>query len=576
MKPENTRAADAWLRARRHDIAPLARRQHLLAPLLGVTVVLQAWVLARIVDQAAFAGAGLGVLAPLLAALIPLALLRALLAWSDDRLAWRAAQQVRSQVRRTLYDHLRGTGPHPLRDHTRGGLGNVLVDAVEAIGPYFAHYLPARLQLAWLPPLILLAVWPADWVSGLVLLLTAPLAPLFMALIGQAAQRASQRQWRQLARMGGHFLDVLRHLPLLKAFNASRREARRIAQTAEAFRRHTMQVLRLAFLSSAVLEFLAAISIALIAVLAGFRLLDGEMAFFHGLFVLLLAPEFYLPLRRFGAQNHARMEAVAAAGQILEVLALPATAPGESTESPLPHGDLELRDVHFTHPGGDVALAGLELRVASGEHLAIVGPSGAGKTTLLQLLLGFAAPDRGEIRIGGVSLNAAHLAAWRTRIGWVPQRPHLFPGSLRENIALGRPEAPEAAIREAARAASALDFIEALPRGLDTRVGEGSRRLSGGQRQRIALARALLREPDWLLLDEPTAHLDPENARAFVATLAGLRGRIGILHIAHRLEDLRACDRIVVLEAGRVVDEGDWQTLASRPGPFRALLEEPA
>ncbi len=577
MKPDDHRAAEAWLRERRHDIAPLARRQRLIAALLGVLVVLQAWVLARIIDQAAFAGAGLNALAPLLVAWVPLLLLRGGLAWTGDRLAWRAAQQVRSQLRRELFDHLRRSGPYPLRERPTGELGNVLVDAVEAIGPYFAHYLPARLLMTLVPPLILLAVWPADWLSGLILLLTAPLVPLFMALIGQAAQRASQRQWRQLSRMGGHFLDVLRHLPLLKAFNASRRETARIAQTAEAFRRRTMQVLRLAFLSSAVLEFLAAISIALVAVLVGFRLLDGEMAFFHGLFVLLLAPEFYLPLRRYGAQNHARMEAIAAAEQILEVLALPAAAPAAtSSQVALRHGALELRDLHFTHPGGDTALAGLDLRIEPGEHLAIVGPSGAGKSTLLLLLLGFIPPESGEIRLAGAPLEAAHLAAWRRRIGWVPQRPHLFPGTLRENIALGCPDAPTETVREAAQAAGILDFIEALPEGFETPIGEGGRGLSGGQRQRIALARALLHRPDWLLLDEPTAHLDPDSERAFVAALRNLRGRVGIVHVAHRLETLHEADRIVVMQGGRVTDSGDWQTLCSRPGPFRDLLEAPA
>ncbi len=573
MSTGNERAADRWLRDQQAGIAPLLRRQHLLAPLLGMLVVLQAWVLARIIDRAAFAGADLAELAPLLAALVPLFVLRALLAWTGDRLAWRAAQQVRSQVRASLFDHLRRAGPYPLHDRRSGELGNVLVDAVEAIGPYYAQYLPARLQLIWLPPLILLAVWPADWLSGLILLLTAPLVPLFMALIGQAAQRASQRQWRQLARMGGYFLDVLRQLPLLKAYNASRREAARIAQTAEAFRRHTLRVLRLAFLSSAVLEFLAAISIALVAVLVGFRLLDGEMAFFHGLFVLLLAPEFYLPLRRFGAQHHARMEAVAAGERILDLLALPAPAAPAAYDPELPRGPLVLRDMHFRHTDGRIGLDGVDLRIAPGEHLAVVGPSGAGKTTLLHLLLGFVTAQRGEIRLGDQPLDASRLRAWRQRLGWVPQRPRLFPGTLRDNIALGWPEAPDAVVRAAARAAGALDFIEALPDGLDTPVGEGGRGLSGGQRQRIALARALLCGPDWLLLDEPTAHLDPDGARAFADTLRTLHGTVGIIQVAHRLETVRHADRILVLAAGRVADEGDWDRLAQRPGPFRALLE---
>ncbi|RMG34979.1 MAG: thiol reductant ABC exporter subunit CydD [Gammaproteobacteria bacterium] len=569
---------DEWLKALPGRAARHFRLLRLLAPLTGALIVAQAWLLARIVDSAAFAGEALDSLTPWLLALLPVILLRFLAQWRSERLADLAAAQVKRELRDELIERIAQAGPVHLANQQSGRLAAGLIDAVEAIDPFLARYLPARILMGMVPLVILMVVLPTDWISGIVLLVTAPLVPLFMTLIGRQAERLNQRQWRELARMGGYFLNVLQALPTLKMFNASRREGTRIARVSEDFRRSTMQVLRVAFLTSAVLEFLAAISIALIAVFIGFRLLDGEMAFFHGFFVLLLAPEFYQPLRNFGVQNHARMEAVAAAEQIGRILSLPITSPQSTATTAADDysGTLSVQGVYFAYGDDRTVLEDLSLEIAPREHLAVVGRSGAGKSTLVNLLLGFIEPDEGSILVGDRPLNACSLAAWRGHIGWVPQRARLFHGSVADNIRLGAPDASMTQVRRAAEAAHALAFIERLPEGFDTLVGEGGQGLSGGQVQRIALARALVRRPDWLLLDEPTAHLDHETERAILETIEALRGRCGIVTIAHRLETLRRADRILVMDRARIVQSGTFEELSRAPGPFAELLHDPA
>ncbi|MGB1111450.1 MAG: ABC transporter ATP-binding protein/permease, partial [Gammaproteobacteria bacterium] len=356
--------------------------------------------------------------------------------------------------------------------------------------------------------------------------------------------------------------------------NAGERERRRIALISQRFRERTMAVLRIAFLSSAVLEFFAAISIALVAVFIGFRLLDGEMQFLYGFFVLLLAPELYLPLRELGAQNHARMEAVAAAQHMVGFLerdALVATGAGERDESPAatpPSGDMVIQDVHFEYEPGRRALDGVSLSFKAGTTTALVGPSGAGKSTLAHALLGFVKPDTGEVRIGDWDIHSTPGEHWQSAIAWVPQRPRLFATTVLENIRLAKPGATRKAVEEAARRAQAFDFIEGLPKGLDTLIGEGGRSLSGGEAQRIAIARALLRDSPYVVMDEPTAHLDGQSQAAVHAAIAELAKGRTLLIIAHRLETVKTADHIVVMDAGQVVQSGDWTSLTTEPGLF--------
>jgi ATP-binding cassette subfamily C protein CydD len=384
--------------------------------------------------------------------------------------------------------------------------------------------------------------------------------------------------------MGAHFLDVIQGLTTLKLFNASRREAQVIAEISEDYRRRTMEVLRVAFLSSAVLEFFATVGIAIIAVFIGFRLyqLDlplpdlvaaPEVSFLSGFFILLLAPEFFLPLRNLGTHYHGRLEAIAAAERIADILATPLPerpSPGRrlADDSPLA---IRFEDVHFSYEAGRQALAGANFALAPGERVALVGPSGAGKTTIASLLLGFGEPDSGRILIDGEPLAELDLDNWRKRLAWLPQRPRLFQGTLLDNIRLGAPDASLEAVRAAAERARAAEFIEQLPDGYQTQAGEQGVGLSGGQIQRIALARAFVRDARLVILDEATASLDPANEALVQAGIDELARDRGMLIIAHRLATVRHVDRILVIVDGRIAEQGTHDALIAQQGHYARM-----
>lgn len=552
-----------WLSAQRRLAGPALNLAVGIGLAGGFLLIWQAWLLARVVNGVVIEGMPLTELWPWLWPLLGVFALRAAIAWVSEQVAFRAAARVKLALRERLYRHLQALGPVFLHGERSGELSGLLVDGVEKLEAYYARYLPQMALIALVPLAILAFVFPLDWISGLVMLLTAPLIPLFMILIGKGAERLNQKQWRELARMSAHFLDVIQGLTTLKLFNASRREARVIAAISDAHRRSTMGVLRVAFLSSLVLEFFATVSIAVVAVLIGFRLLWGEMAFLYGFFVLLLAPEFYLPLRQMGTHYHARMEAIAAAERLVEVLETePPTAPAEPVPVPST-GPYEIRfeGVAYVYPGGRTALAGTSFRIAPGTRVALVGPSGSGKSTAINLLLGFLRPASGQVLIDGQNLAQMEHAAWLRQVAWLPQRPRVFHGSVLDNIRLGRPEADIAAVQEAARQAHAEEFIERLPHGYDTFIGEGGQGLSGGQIQRLALARAFLKDAPLVVLDEPTASLDPESEALVQAALDRLAEGRNLLVVAHRLATVRRADHIVVLDQGRVAENGSHAEL---------------
>ena len=540
----------------------------------GLLLVVQAWLLAGVIDAVVFDAAVLAQVMPGLWGLLALFAVRAVLTWASEQAAFHAAVRVKLQLREMLYRHVQKLGPAWLSGERSGDLVNTLSDGVEALEAYYAQYLPAVSLMALVPLAILVFVFPRDWIAGLVMVFTAPLIPVFMILIGKGAEQRNQRQWRQLALMSAHFLDVIQGLTTLRLFNASRREAQVIARISDQYRQGTMSVLRIAFLSSFVLEFFSTVSIAIVAVLVGFRLYWGDMAFADGLFVLLLAPEFYLPLRNMGTRYHARMEAIGAAERMVDILNTPVTeSAGRSAEAPdLGQTGLRFEAVAFRYPDGRQALQDLHLTIDPGETLALVGPSGAGKTTLINLLMGFLQPQDGRILAGGTPLQTIDIAVWRRQLAWLPQRPQLFPGSVSDNIRLGRPEADGQAVRRAAALAQADDFIEALPQGWDTPVGEGGHGLSGGQVQRIALARAFLRDAPLVLLDEPTANLDVDSEARVQAALRTLAAGRTLVVIAHRLSTVRDADRIAVLDSGRVVQIGTHAQLLETSPLYRRMV----
>ena len=543
----------------------------------GALLIVQALLLAHLIDRAVFRHAALASLAPPLVALAAVFVARAVAVYLGERAAAAAALQVKTRVRTALMEHVQALGPAWFAGTAPGELANTFVDGVEALEAYFSRYLPQATLAVVVPVAILVLVFPIDWISGLVLALTAPLIPVFMILIGKGAQALNERQWRKLSRLSAHFYEVLAGLGTLKAFGAARAEARLVERLSDEYRSSTMSVLRVAFLSSLALEFLATVGIAMVAVLVGFRLLWGDVSFAAGLAALLLAPEFYLPLRNLGQAYHARLAAVAAAERIAGILARPAPPRGGSEPfAPAGAVPLHFSGVTFGYGPGEPAVANIDFSVRAGEKLAIVGPSGAGKSTLLHLLLGFAEPDAGRILVAGRPLTKLDLRDWHRSLAWVPQQPHLFAGTIADNLRMGMPGAGIDDLRRAARAAQADRFIEHLPAGYDTRLGEDGAGLSGGEIRRIAIARALLRDPCLLVLDEPTASLDAESEAAVSAALDRLTHGRTVVTVAHRLHTVRHADRILVLDEGRIAAAGRHDELAAGNPLYRRLVASAA
>ncbi|GAA1832810.1 hypothetical protein GCM10009836_08670 [Pseudonocardia ailaonensis] len=522
-----------------------AVRTHLLVAggcgvaLTGLILV-QAWLVSRTVGRAPSMvgpagsasgdGAGLDALGLLISVVAAVAVARALLAYAGEAAALRSAAKAKSQLRMRLVRHVTA-GPGA---RNAGELTTLATRGLDALDDYFARYLPQLVLAALVPVAVLVVVVRADWISAVAIAATLPLIPLFLALIGMHTQARTRRQWQLLDRLGGHFLDVVEGLPTLALFRRAKAEAALVRTVTEQHRDATMGTLRVAFLSAFALEVLATLSVAIVAVEIGFRLLYGHIDLGTALLVLILAPEAYLPLREVGARFHASMEGIAAAEQVFAVLDEPHALPAAGS-GPAPSGDIVLSGVTVRYPGREEpVLEDLDLTLPAGVTTVITGRSGGGKTTLVSLLLRFLPPTEGRIACGGTDLADVDAAAWRRRIAWVPQDPHLFDDTLAGNIRLGAPDATDEEVRRAASLAELDEVLAELPDGLATRVGERGSRFSSGQRQRVALARAFLRAartPDALvLLDEPTAHLDPDNAAAVRRAVDRLvEGRTAVL-----------------------------------------------
>ncbi|MGA4840872.1 thiol reductant ABC exporter subunit CydD [Streptomyces sp. G45] len=540
--------------------------------LLGAGLaVAQAMLIAEVVVGSFQEGLGVGDLGRPLALLVAVAVGRALVAWLTELAAHRASAAVKSELRGRLVERAGALGPGWLTEQRTGALVTLATRGVDALDDYFSRYLP-QLGLAVVVPVAVLArIVTEDWVSAAIIAGTLPLIPIFMVLIGWATQNRMDRQWRLLSRLSGHFLDVVAGLPTLKVFGRAKAQAESIRTITAEYRRATMRTLRIAFLSSFALELLATISVALVAVTIGMRLVHGDMALYDGLVILILAPEAYLPLRQVGARYHAAAEGLAAAEEIFGVLEAPAPAAGTA---PVPAGGaLRVEDVTVRYPGRDVdAVSGVSFSVGSGETVALVGPSGGGKSTLLNVLLGFVAPTRGRVCVGDADLADVSLEQWRERVAWVPQRPHLFAGTIADNVRLARPDAPDApdaAVRDALRAAGALEFVNALPLGDQTVLGEDGAGLSAGQRQRIALARAFLADRPVVLLDEPTAALDGATEAGIVDAVRRLAVGRTVVMVVHRPALLAVADRVVRVGGPR---DGDAAAATgARPSPGARL-----
>jgi ATP-binding cassette, subfamily C, bacterial CydD len=551
------RALDQRLLRRARPVRRLLALDVVLGLVAGVLVLLQATLLARVVARA-FAGASLRDVSRDLVLLALAFAGRGLLAWGFELAGRRAASSVLSELRLALVRRRLRDQPLALDGVGTGEVAASAVQGVEGLGAYFARYLP-QVVLASVVPLAVLA-WVAaiDLISAAVMLVTLPLVPVFMWLIGRYAEERTRERWQALRLLSGHFLDVVRGLPTLQAFNRSHAQAGVLAEVGERYRRTTMATLRVGFLSGSVLELAATLGVALVAVTVGVRLAGGSLGLQAGLTVLVLAPELYLPLRQLAVQFHASADGLAVAERMLELLdAPPAVGAGGRLVPPSPReAPVRLESVSFAYPSRPgLVLDRFELELLPGEAVALVGPSGAGKTTVASLLLRLAEPASGRVTVGGIDLADCRAELWRRLIAWVPQRPTIFRGTFADNIRLGNERAGGRAVRDAAVLAGADRFIRSLPEGYETLVGDGGRPLSHGEQRRIALTRAFVRDAPLVILDEPTADLDRTSAEVVAEAIERLRPGRTVLLIAHRPELVAHADRVVLLGGGTAVRE---------------------
>ena len=540
--------------------ARTTRAYLIVSVLLGLAtaalVIGQAWLLTRAIVDVFAEGRTVHDIQPLLVALAGVAVARGAVGWAQEAAAHRASAAVKAQLREQLVAHVTALGPAWLRGRRTSDVTVLATRGLDALDGYFARYLPQLVLAAIVPLTVLLVVMRNDLLSALVIALTLPLIPVFMVLIGRTTQRQQDRQWRTLEVLAGHFLDVVTGLPTLKVFGRAKAQADSIRRIGDDYRRATMRVLRVSFLSSLVLELLASLSVALVAVEIGVRLVEGSLTLFVGLFVLVLAPDAYLPLRLVGQHFHASQEGLAAAERVFEVLETP---PPSAAGGPAPDVGacrLVLDGVGVRHPDrSEPALAPLDLVVEPGETVALVGPSGSGKSTLLDVLLRFTEPSEGSVRLDD---GAPHdvlqldLPTWRRQLAWLPQRPAFVAGTIADNVRLVAPRVDDAAVHDALARAGA-GFVDDLPDGMDTVLGDAGAGLSAGQRQRVALARVLVRRAPLVLLDEPTAGLDGRSEQVIIDAIRALSGTCTVLVVAHRPALVAVADRVVHVGARQVV-----------------------
>ncbi len=563
-----------------------ARATGLLFPLIvlfgflaGGLVIWQSWLLSAVVSKVFLNQFTLLQVIPILRIALLVIIGRALFTSVNESLAGQLAVKIKNGLREELINKINRLGPAFLKGEKAGELTTTALQGLDALDAYFSQYLPQILLAALLPITILVVVFPMDLLTGLVFVITAPLIPLFMILIGKLSQNHTQRQWTALSRLGTYFLDTLQGLSTLMQLGRSRERGEKIRQVSERYRDVTMAVFKITFLSAFVLELIATISTALVAVEIGLRLLYSRMAFQEAFFILLIAPEFYLPLRNLSVRYHAGMNGLTAAERIFQLLDTPENDnPTVVVQNrPVPFtGEfrLTLKNVNYHYADNpEAALEDINLELESGKHYALVGESGAGKSTLAQLILRFIQPESGSIQINNEEINCWSLDEWRRGIAWVPQNARLFNTTLLENVRLHDHTVSRDVVMDALAKAGLGQLITTLPDGLDTSLQEGGVRLSGGEARRVILARAFLKNAPFILMDEPTAHLDMNLERDYLETSEKLQQERTTLTIAHRLATVTRSDQILVLKRGQLIETGSHQELIAKNGEYAHLLE---
>ncbi len=494
---------------------------------------------------------------------------KSILMWLKTYFSFKISENIKNHLREILSSALFDKGPSNLSNEKSGEISNILTEGINKLEAYFSSYLPQVLFSTIIPILIIAFVFPIDWISGLVLFVTAPLIPLFMILIGKRAENLSKRQWKTLNFLSSHFFDVMQGLTTLKLFGKSKFQTKKISEISEEFRQTTIGVLKVAFLSALALELLSTISIAMVAVEIGIRLIFDKVEFVDGFFVLLIAPEFYLPLRQLGSSFHAGIDGVTASKSIFAVL-------DENTKNI--NGNvvcnwdedftIEMRNLSFSYDGKTNVIDNLNIKINSGSKIAIVGESGAGKSTFFNLLLKFIYPNSGEILFNNQKISDLTKQSWYSGITYLSQKPYLFYRTIEENLKISNENATEQEIRQAIEFANLTEFVNSLPNGINTIIGEKGINLSSGQIQRIAIARAFLKKSRLILLDEPTANLDAEIEDELQSKINKLSENKTVITIAHRLNTVISADFIFVFEKGKIVETGTHQFLLQQKGKY--------
>ena len=561
--------------------APAAQRLLRLAVAAGAgaatCVVAAAWVTSLIVAAVFLDGRPPAAIVPLVGGLVGLAATRALCLFAGEVVAQRAATHLKRELRADVTGRLADLGPGRLGDERSAELAGVLGAGMETIDAWLTSYQPARHLAAIVPALVLLVVIVVDPPTGLVLVVTGPVLVLLLAFIGSRTAAISRRRFAELRWLSAYFLDMVRGLATLKMFGRSAEQIDTMRLISRRYGETTLEVLRSAFQTALVLDWAGAVAMALVAVEVSLRLMAGQIPFDRALAVLIITPEFFLPLRTLAQRYHAGASGQAVAERVFAILDEPVAAAGRvegGLARPSPSGPpaIAFEQVTYRYPGRSIpAVADLSLTVPAGARLAIVGPTGAGKSTIASLLLRFAEPEAGSILLGSMDLASVDAVAWRSTVAWVPQSPHLFHGTVADNLRLARADASDADLRSAVRRAGFDDVVEDLPIGLDPPIGEGGFRLSGGERQRLAIARALLREASLVVLDEPTAHLDGEAEGVVAAAIEGLAGTRTVVVISHRPLLARSADLVAMIDGGRLVELGPPGDLVRGNGPFASL-----
>ena len=569
-----------WLRAQQEPIKKLMRANIVLATLSALILVAQTYFLATLLDKLIMKKVPRDELIPYFIGLIACFGLRAVILWIREKIGFQSGKILRRHIRQKILDKIHLVGPATINQKPAGSWASLMLEQVENLHNLYARFLPQQSLSAIVPVVILIAVFPLNWAAGLILMITAPLVPLFMIIVGIAAADNSQKNMDTLSRLSAQFLDRLRGLETLRLFNRTSEQTEHIENATEDFRETTMDVLKLAFLSSAVLEFFTSISIALMAVYFGFSYLgqiefgtyNAPLTLFTGFFCLILAPEFYQPLRDLGAYYHDRAAGIGAADAIVDFLESDylTVHQNEKTISLESAVEISAENLVVLSTQGSALTKPLNFQIPANHNVALVGQSGAGKTSLMNVILGFL-PYEGSLKINGQELRESNLADWRKHIAWVGQNPLLLQGTIKENLLLGNIQANDEEINQALIRSQAKEFTDKL--GLHYEIKDGGLGVSVGQAQRLAIARALLRKGDLLLLDEPTASLDAQSENLVLQALNEASQHQTTLMITHRIEDLKQCDQIFVMQRGEIVQQGKFAEL-QHEGFFAELLAQ--